>query len=238
MGTIKEELNGILTLAFDVKEGLGILAPHTPVRLTGIHEYEVEPYVGPGQPDFFPHVGYVLVPNSKPGSKVVVATRAHAVQRLVAGEMIPIGKTLTFNNDGKLILATFREAQAAFKVMDFMWDGGEKLVIDTQTIQEGFEFFTGADIPTTAQNIANAIESHIDGYRGKHEDFDKVIVRRESNGPNFNNTIPELSTTDDGMDIVVDPSLAQDGDISILDPYGLALTGAAAPDTMVDVLVF
>ncbi len=238
MGTIKEELNGILTLAFDVKEGLGILAPHTPVRLTGIHEYEVEPYVGPGQPDFFPHVGYVLVPNSKPGSKVVVATRARAVQRLVAGEMIPIGKTLTFNNDGKLILATFREAQAAFKVMDFMWDGGEKLVIDTQVIQEGFEFFTGGDISMTAQNIANAIDSHIDGYRGEHEDFDKVIVRRESNGPNFNNTIPELSTTDDGMDIVVDPSLAQDGDISILDAYGLALTGAAAPDTMIDVLVF
>lgn len=237
MGTIKEELKGILTLAFEVKTGLGVLEPHTPVRLTGINEYEVEPYVGPGQPDFFPHVGYVLIPNSKPGSKVVVATRARAVQRLVAGGMVSVGKPVTFNTDGKVIMATFREAQAAFKVMDFMWDGGEKLIFGTQVIQNGFEFFTGPDIPMTAQNIANAIDMHINGYRGERYDFDKVIVRRESNGPNFNNTIPEISTTDDGMDIAVDPSFAREGDISILDPYGLALTSATVPNATIDVLV-
>lgn len=238
MGTIKEELKGILTLAFEVKEGIGLLQPNTPVRLTGINEYEVEPYVGPGQPDFMPHVGYVLIPNDNTSvdSKVTVATRARAVQRLVVGEAIGIGKPVTFNSEGKLIQATFRDAYAVFRVLDFMWDGGEKLTIEGQTIQEGFEFFTGMDIPTTAQNIRNAIDTHIDGYRAE-ADGEFVYVFRDNDGPGFINTIPEISTTDEGTDIMVDETMAQEGDFSIMDPYGLALTGAAAPDETIEVLV-
>ena len=82
----------------------------------------------------------------------------------------------------------------------------------------------------------HAIETHVDDYRAE-TDGEIVYVRRDNDGPGFDNTVPELSTTDDGADIIVDETLAQEGDISIMDPYGLALTGAAAPDETIEVMV-
>nr|BDD48163.1 hypothetical protein 7 [bacterium] len=240
MGTIKEELQGMLTLSFEVPAAVGILDIHTPIRLTGINDYEVEQFVGPGQPDLLPHIGYVIVPNNKPNNdnRVVAAVRGRAVLNLTVGEAIAVGKLVTVDTAGKLIAADFREAQAGFKVNDFVWNGGETITVDTVVLTEGVEFVTGADIPTTAQNIANAIDANVPGFRANVEGGNQVVVSRDGNGPVFDQTIPVVATDDDGADIEVDAALAQDGDASILDPYGVMLESAAAPDDKANVLVF
>jgi len=238
MGTVKEELSGILTVSFEVLAGLGVLPLHSAVRLTGLADYEVEPFIGPGQPGFLPNIGYVIIPNNKPNNdnRVVVATRGRAVQKLTVGAALGIGKLVTVDANGKIIEATFRGAESAFKVFDNVWDGGETVTIEGNVLTEGVDFMTGIDIPTTAQNIANAIDS-LPGYRGEVRFGDHVFVRREDDGPNFNNTIIVISTSDDGADIAVDPAWEQEGDISILDPYGVSLTGAAAPDDTAEIMV-
>lgn len=242
MGTIKEELQGILTISFEVPVAFGMLPLLTPVRLTGLNDYEVEPYIGPGQPQHKPHIGYVAITNNKPNNdqRVVVAVRGRAVQRLVAGEGMIAGILVTYNTAGKVIHAGFQEAQAAFKVMDFTWDGGETITVDTTVLTEGIDFATGVDVPTTAQNIATAIRNLVPGFDAKVEDVDKVVVQRDQDGPNpdLDQTIPFIATDDDGADIQVDPALAQEGDITILDPYGITLNRAGGVDDLVDVLVF
>lgn len=238
MTIVKEELNGMLTLSFGVDPAVvGPLAPHTPVKLSAADQ--VAPFVGPGQPDYVACLGYVMIRSNKPNNdnRVVIATKGRAVITMTSGEAIAAGKPLTMNSTGKVIMATFREAQAGYRVVDFVWNGGETITIEGNTLTEGVHFFPGPDVLLTAQNIANAIRTNLPGFDAFTNGTDKVYIRRRNNGPTFNNTDIPISTSDDGADIAVDPSLAHDGDISILDPYGIALTDCTAPDVPIDVLV-
>ncbi|MBI4238576.1 MAG: hypothetical protein HY696_09210 [Deltaproteobacteria bacterium] len=234
MTLIKEELSGILTLSFEVNPASGILAPHTPVKLSAVDQ--IAPYVGPGQPDFTSCLGYVLIPNRLNNPRATVATKGRALITMTSGEPIQAGKPVTINSAGKVIVATYREPQSIFRVMDFAWNGGETVTVNGVVLTEGIDFVTGPDVITTAQNIANAIDIAVPGYGAFANAPDQVVVKRQdSGGPNFNNTIIPISTSDDGADILV--ALMQDGDISIFDPYGVALTEATAPDAPIDVLV-
>lgn len=238
MTVIKEELSGMLTLSFGVDPlVVGPLAPHTPVKLSAVDH--VAPYVGPGQPDFTACLGYVMIRSNKPNNdnRVVVAMKGRAVITMTSGEAIQAGKPLTINSAGKVIKATFREAQAGFWVRDFAWNGGETITVNGVVLTEGVHFVTGPNVLVTAQNIANAIDNNVPGYQASDDGVDRVIIERDSDGPNFDNSNIPISTSDDGADIQVDPALAQEGDISILDPYGIALTETTAPDVPIDVLV-
>ena len=234
---LKEELNGMLALSFEVKVGEGVLDPFTPVRLST--EDEIERYVGPGQPDLMPAIGYVMVPNNKPNNdnRATVAIKGRAVMTMTAGAAVTVGKLVTITSLSKVVEASFNEAQAGFKVIDFVWDGGETITVDTTVLTEGIDFFPGPDVLITAQNIALAIDANVPGYRAQ-ADNDNVLVSREGDGPNFDNSPILLATDDDGADIIVDPALVIEGDFTILDPYGLALSGAAAEDDTLEVLVF
>lgn len=236
MTVIKEELSGMLTLSFGVDPlVVGPLAPHTPVKLSAVDH--VAPYVGPGQPDFTACLGYVMIRSNKPNNdnRVVIATKGRAVITMTSGEAIPAGKPVTMNSAGKVVMATYREPQSIFRVMDFAWNGGETIKVNGVLMTEGVDFITGPDVMTTAQNIATAINALVPGHNAFASPPDQVVIERQNNGPNFNNTIIPISTSDDGADILV--ALLQDGDISIFDPYGIALTETTAPDVPIDVLV-
>lgn len=238
MTIIKEELAGMLTLSFGVDPlVVGPLAPHTPVKLSAVDL--VAPYVGPGQPDFTACLGYVLIRNNKPNNdnRVVIAAKGRAVITMTSGEAIQAGKPVTMNSDGKVIKATFREAQAGFFVRDFAWNGGETITVDGVVLTEGIDFITGPNVLVTAQNIATAIDNNVPGYHASDDGVDRVIIERDENGPNFNNSHIPIATSDNGADIQVDPALAKEGDVSILDPYGIALTETTAPDVPIDILV-
>ena len=193
------------------------------------------PSSGPGQSDFVACLSYVLVPNRSNNNRATVATKGCAVIIMTSGEAILFGKPVTMNTTGKVIAATFREPQSIFRVMDFAWNGGETVTVNGVVLTEGIDFVTGPNVLMTAQNIANAIDINVPGYGSFASAPDQVVIRRQSNCPNFNNTIIPISTSDDGADILV--ALMQDGDISILDSYGIALTEATAPDAPIDVLV-
>jgi hypothetical protein len=238
MTIVKEELAGILTLSFGVDPlFVGTLAPQTPVKLSAVDQ--VAPYVGPGQPDFVACLGYVIIRNNKPNNdnRVVVATKGRAVITMTSGEAIVAGKPVTMNSVGKVVLASYREPQAGFRVMDFMWNGGETITVEGNTIIEGVHFFPGPTVQMTADQIANAIRMHMPNFDAQTNGTDRVFIRRRNNGPTFNNTNIPISTSDDGADIVVDPLLAHDGDMSIFDPYGIALTDCSGPDAPIDILV-
>lgn len=236
MTTIKEELSGMLTLSFGVDPlVVGALAPYTPVKLSFVDH--VAPYVGPGQPDYTACLGYVMIRSNKPNNdnRVVIAAKDRAVITMTSGEAIPAGKPVTMNSAGKVVIATYREARSVFRVMDFAWNGGETITVNGVVMTEGIDFITGPDVLTTAQNIATAINTLVPGHNAFASPPDQVVIERQNNGPNFNNTIIPISTSDDGADILV--ALLQDGDISIFDPYGIALTETTAPDAPIDVLV-
>ncbi len=238
MTIIKEELSGMLTLGFGVDPlVVGPLAPHTPVKLSAADQ--VAPFVGPGQPDYVACLGYVMIRSNKPNNdnRVVIATKGRAVITMTSGEAIAAGRPVTMNAAGKVIIATFREPQAGYRVVDFIWNGGETITIEGNILTEGVHFIPVATVQQTAQNIATAIRTNLPNYDAFTNGTDKVYVRRRSNGPSYNNTNIPISTSDNGADIVVDPSLANDGDVSILDPYGIALTDCTAPDVPIDVLV-
>lgn len=237
MTIIKEELAGMLTLSFGVDPlVVGPLAPHTPVKLSAMDQ--VAPFVGPGQPIFVACLGYVLIRSNKPNNdnRVVIATKGRAVITMTAGEAIAAGQPVTMNSAGKVIIATYREPQSIFRVMDFAWNGGETITVNGIVLTEGIHFFTGPNILITAQNIANAIQMNVPGHSAFDSGPDQVVIRRQGGGgPTFNNTPILISTSDDGADIQV--ALIQDGDMSIFDPYGIALTDCTAPDVPIDVLV-
>lgn len=160
----KEELHGIVTLAFTVKTADGVLTKGDKVKMSD--DYEVEE-VDTAQDSV---IGYVLVPNKEASGSCTVVTRGKRVTTETTGAAYSYGEYLNFDSTGRTVRASGARATGTITITDYSAvDSGDTVTVNGVVLTAGGTDWTAATSNTaTALSLATAINNKVAGVKASH----------------------------------------------------------------------
>lgn len=224
----KEVLQGVVTLAMNVKTADGILDAGAYVKISGENEVEE---CDANHDNVF---GYVLVPNKETSGKCTVVTRGKRVLDMTTGAAYVVGSFLNFTSASKAIAAAAARATATFTVVSHSnWENDETVTVNGKVLTAGTDFTVGTSVAASALSLASAINNLVPGVKASAAAGVVTIECLDAGVAGNAFTLATTAIADEGT---VSGALFTGG--REFWPMGMALEAASAGDQTKSVLMF